>query len=362
MFGKLFHGKRVWLSGHTGFKGSWLSEWLLLLGAEVHGYSLAPDSQPALFEQLGIADRVHGHQIADIRHPEVVRQSLVQAKPDFVFHLAAQPLVRRSYAQPVETYETNVNGTLHVLEALRSLSHPCTAVFITTDKCYENREHGLPYTEEDHLGGRDPYSSSKAMAEIAIAAYRQSYFDSPSSSVRVASARAGNVIGGGDWAEDRIVPDSIRSLQKGLPIQVRNPHATRPWQHVLEPLGGYLWQAASLAKDPSLPRAFNFGPDPESNRSVKDLVTEILKNWPGSWTDHSDPSAVHEARLLSLSIEKAAAVLRWKPVWNFEQTLTQTVDWYRTTSQDPAACRSLTLRQIQSYCSDAQAAGLPWAF
>jgi len=361
MFGNLLHGKRVWVSGHTGFKGSWLSEWLLSLGAEIYGYSLNPDTRPSLFEQLGLAERICSNQIADIRNPETVRQSLLRAAPDFVFHLAAQPLVRRSYVSPVETYETNVNGTIHVLEALRSLSHPCTAVFITTDKCYENREDGIPYSEEDHLGGRDPYSSSKAMAEIAIAAYRRSYFDTASSAVRIASARAGNVIGGGDWAEDRIVPDSIRSLQKVMPIHVRNPHATRPWQHVLEPLGGYLWQAASLSKDSTLPRALNFGPRIECNRSVKDLVTEILKHWPGSWTDGSDSTAVHEAKLLSLSIEAAAATLQWNPVWDFYQTLTHTVDWYRTIHQNPKNCRSMTVRQIQAYCSDARTAGLAWA-
>jgi CDP-glucose 4,6-dehydratase len=360
MFQNQYQGKRVWLSGHTGFKGSWLSEWLLQLGAEVHGYSLAPDSNPALFDQLSLDRRLRHHQIDDIRHPEAVRESLLEAQPDFVFHLAAQPLVRRSYAQPIETYETNVNGTLHVLEALRSLSRPCTALFITTDKCYENREHGLPYSEEDHLGGRDPYSSSKAMAEIGIAAYRQSYFDSPNSPVRIASARAGNVIGGGDWAEDRIVPDCIRSLQKGVPILVRNPHATRPWQHVLEPLSGYLWYAAFLSQDASLPRSLNFGPNPECNRSVQELVSELLKHWTGSWTDGSDPNAVHEAKLLSLSIEKAAS-LGWKPVWDFENTIRHTVHWYKAAHHDRATCQSNVSNQILTYVSDAKSLGLNWA-
>lgn len=359
MFHQSFSGKRIWLSGHTGFKGSWLSEWLLQLGAEVFGFALPPETSPALFDQLGLANRLH-HQIGDIRNPEAVRLSIDHAKPDFVFHLAAQPLVRRSYAQPVETYETNVNGTIHVLEALRSLNHPCTALFITTDKCYENKEHGLPYKEEDHLGGRDPYSSSKAMAEIVIAAYRQSYFDTPESLVRIASARAGNVIGGGDWAEDRIVPDSIRSLQKGAPIQVRNPHATRPWQHVLEPLGGYLWHAARLSQDASVPRALNFGPNPDCNRSVRDLVSEILKYWSGTWIDGSNPAAVHEAKLLSLSIDKAAASLHWKPVWDFEKTIARTVEWYQACHQDPSMSLSLARNQIQAYCSDASASSLIW--
>lgn len=360
MFSNSFHRKRVWLSGHTGFKGAWLAEWLISLGAEVHGYALAPDTNPSLFTELGLASRLH-HQVADIRNPETVRQSLHQFKPDFVFHLAAQPLVRRSYEQPVETYETNVMGSIHVLEALRSLEHRCTALMVTTDKCYENREHGLPYKEDDHLGGRDPYSSSKAMAEIAIAAYRQSYFQTANSLVRVASARAGNVIGGGDWADDRIVPDSIRALQKDAPIAVRNPFATRPWQHVLEPLSGYLWLAATLAHNPAAPSALNFGPNPDCNRSVRELVTEILKHWPGHWTDGSTPNAVHEAKLLSLCIHKAAETLHWQPVWGFEQTIAHTIDWYRSCHQDTTACLSLTRQQISAYGSDAKAAGLAWA-
>ena len=355
-----YQGKRVWLSGHTGFKGAWLAEWLIELGAEIHGYSLAPASNPSLFVQVGLEKRIHCQQINDIRNIEAVRESLLEARPDFVFHLAAQPIVRRSFAQPLETYETNVNGTLHVLEALRSVDHPCTAIFVTTDKCYENREHGLPYKEEDHLGGRDPYSSSKAMAEICIAAYRQSYFDSPGSLVRIASARAGNVIGGGDWAEDRIVPDCMRALQNCEPILVRNPSATRPWQHVLEPLGGYLWYAAALSRDPSIPRSLNFGPDPGSNRSVEDLVTETLKYWSGKWIDGSGTAALHEAKLLNLSIDRAAS-LGWSPIWDFERTVRETVEWYRVIENAPGRAREMTDAQIFAYVSEAKATGAVWA-
>lgn len=231
---RAFEGKRVWLSGHTGFKGSWLSEWLLQFGAVVHGYALVPDTIPSLFDQLGLAVRLE-HEVADIRELDSVRRSINSFRPDFVIHMAAQPLVRRSYAIPVETYETNVMGTVHVLEALRCISSSCSVVIVTTDKCYENHESGRAYEETDSLGGHDPYSSSKAMAEIATSAYRNSYF--LKSPVRVASARAGNVIGGGDWAEDRIVPDAMRALDRGDVIAVRNPKAVRPWQHVLEPLG-----------------------------------------------------------------------------------------------------------------------------
>jgi CDP-glucose 4,6-dehydratase len=346
---RAFEGKRVWLSGHTGFKGSWLSEWLLQLGAVVHGYALAPDTTPSLFNQLGLAGRLE-HEVADIRDLEEVRRSIDSFRPDFVIHMAAQPLVRRSYAIPVETYETNVMGTVHVLEALRNLSSSCSVVIVTTDKCYENHESGRAYEETDPLGGHDPYSSSKAMAEIATAAYRNSYFlNSP---VRVASARAGNVIGGGDWAEDRIVPDAMRALDRGDVIAVRNPKAVRPWQHVLEPLGGYLTLAAGLAEDASLATSFNFGPGPDSNRTVADLVTEILKNRLGSWEDASDPAALHEATLLNLSIEKAERLLGWKPKWNFEETIKRTVAWYDQVHRNTISPLEITRSQIAEYQKD----------
>ena len=242
-FSGIYRGKSVLVTGHTGFKGAWLAEWLLALGARVHGYALESPTEPALFHQLGLADRLQ-HELGDVRDAAGVRQSVARAQPDFVFHLAAQALVRGSYVQPLETYATNVLGTANVLDALRTLEKPCAAVFITTDKCYENREWVHGYREEDPLGGHDPYSSSKAAAEIAIASWRRAFFrEHP---VRIASARAGNVIGGGDWASDRIVPDCIRSLQAGQPIAVRNPNATRPWQHVLEPLSGYLGLGALL--------------------------------------------------------------------------------------------------------------------
>ncbi len=280
LFRDRFRGRTVWVSGHTGFKGAWLCEWLLALGAKVHGYALPPPTTPALFNQLALTERIE-HEIGDVRDSATVQRSLHRVQPDFVFHLAAQPLVRHSYAQPVETYAVNVMGTVHVLEALRTLQKPCAAILITTDKCYENREWTYGYRENDPLGGYDPYSSSKSAAEIAMAAYRRSFFrDHP---VSIASVRAGNVIGGGDWALDRIVPDSIRALQAGTPIPVRNRIATRPWQHVLDPLSGYLSLAAHLTSDlrpltSDLASAFNFGPTHEANRTVAELVQEILKH------------------------------------------------------------------------------------
>ena len=364
-FGDIYRGKRVLVTGHTGFKGSWLSEWLLSLGAEVTGFALAPATSPALFEQLGLCARLR-HTLGDVRDLAAVRSVVEEFKPDFVFHLAAQPLVRLSYDQPVATYATNVMGTVNVLEAVRQAGRPCVVVAITTDKCYENKEWVHSYREEDPMGGYDPYSSSKGAAELVISAYRRSYFSAPDSLVRVASARAGNVIGGGDWALDRIVPDCIRALQKGEAIPVRNKIATRPWQHVLEPLSGYLWLGACLANpqlslfNSQLASGFNFGPALSSNRTVADLVQEILKHWPGRWDDKSDPKAVHEAKLLNLATDKAYHFLNWSPVWSFSETIAQTANWYLRADSAATSIRPLTAGQIQAYAQAAQALGLRW--
>lgn len=366
MFGDIFRGKSVWLSGHTGFKGSWLAAWLLELGARVYGYALEPATSPSLFEQLGLARDLQ-HEISDIRDATAVERSIGSAKPDFLFHLAAQPLVRHSYQEPRETYETNVMGTVNVLEALRRLDASCVAVMVTTDKCYQNREWLSAYREDDALGGHDPYSSSKAAAEIAIASYRSSFFNTKNPpGIRVASARAGNVIGGGDWAADRIVPDSIRALQCREAIPVRNKHATRPWQHVLEPLSGYLHLAATLAdnaRSAKLCTAFNFGPALDSNRDVAALVAEILKHWHGDWRDKSDRTAPHEAGRLNLAIERASQLLAWQPVWDFSETVARTVLWYQRALEPDgeAALREFTHRQIGEYASHAAALGRPWA-
>ncbi|MEB3310318.1 MAG: CDP-glucose 4,6-dehydratase [Snowella sp.] len=352
-----WEGKKVFLTGHTGFKGSWLSTWLLELGAEVIGLSLPPNTQPALFEQLEL-DKHLTHHLGDIRDANLVSRLIQESQPDIVFHLAAQPLVRLSYVEPVETWNANVMGTIHVLEALRKINHPCVGIFITTDKCYENREWVYGYRENDHLGGRDPYSSSKAGAELAIASWRNSFFSDSKCPVKIASVRAGNVIGGGDWAKDRIVPDAIRSLQKKEKIPVRNPQATRPWQHVLEPLSGYLllaeeiYQALTkhnLERLTQLCTAFNFGPLLSSNRTVEDLVLEILCHWPGNWQDQSDPNAPHEAGLLNLVTDKAYHQLGWQPRWNFETTIKRTVNWYYQTFEDPSTTPANVLADIVAY-------------
>jgi CDP-glucose 4,6-dehydratase len=365
-FADHYRGKRVLVTGHTGFKGAWLSEWLLQLGAEVTGFALPPAAPPALFDQLGLVRRLRS-VTGDIRDLAAVRRVIEESKPDFVFHLAAQPLVRASYDSPVETYATNVMGTVNVMEAVRVSRAPCVLIAVTTDKCYENREWLHAYREEDPLGGYDPYSSSKAAAEIAIAAYRRSFFSGAENQIRLGSARAGNVIGGGDWAAERIVPDCIRALQREEKITVRNPQATRPWQHVLEPLSGYLAQAAELAAPQAraprspLASAINFGPALTSNRTVGELVKEVLKHWPGEWQAASDSSAKHEANLLSLAIDKAHHLLGWRPVWNFEETVRYTVDWYRQAAVDSGRIAELTRSQIEAYARAAQSEKISWA-
>ncbi len=363
-----YDGKTVLVTGHTGFKGAWLCEWLLMLGARVVGIALPPNTEPALFDQLGLADRLE-HHILDISDRDALAQRVLATEPDVVFHLAAQPLVRLSYAEPVETYATNVMGTVHLLDALRQLepryqasNRVCATVFITTDKCYENREWLSAYREDDALGGYDPYSSSKAAAELVIAAYRRSYFNPSRTgeppSIGIASARAGNVIGGGDWAQDRIVPDCIRHLQRGEPIPVRNPAATRPWQHVLEPLAGYLQLAARQhqalqARDRTALEqtctAYNFGPALMANQPVSALVEQILTLWPGRWADQSDATAPHEAGRLNLAWDKAFHQLGWKPRWGFAETVERTTLWYRQADTGSADVVDLTQAALQAY-------------
>lgn len=361
---KFYQGKKVLVTGHTGFKGSWLCEWLLSMEAKVTGYALAPNTEPALFDQLGLATRIN-HRLADIRDAQEVARVVKEVQPDVVFHMAAQPLVRLSYQVPLETYAVNVMGTAHVLEALRALRKPCSAIMVTSDKCYENKEILHGYREDDAMGGHDPYSSSKGAAELVVSAYRRSYFSEADCPVRIASARAGNVIGGGDWALDRIVPDCMRSLSRNEVVAVRNPNATRPWQHVLEPLSGYLWLATCLAdqgnKAAKLTTGFNFGPDLSSNQRVATLVEGVISHWHGTWKDCSDPNALHEASLLSLSTDKALHMLEWQPVWDFATTLDVTTQWYRDTHMKLAAPSELTRQQLARYVADAAEQGLAWA-
>ena len=320
--------KRVLITGHTGFKGSWMTFWLNKLGAEVAGFSLDPEGSPSLFELLKLEGSCE-HYIHDIREPEPIKKRILEFQPDIVFHLAAQSIVIRSYEDPVYTWGTNVMGTINVLEACKQLKKPCSVVVITTDKVYENKEQLQGYREDDHLGGYDPYSSSKAGAELVVSSWRRSFFQERSS-VRLASARAGNVIGGGDWTDNRIIPDIFRYKEKGQTLPVRNPNAVRPWQHVLESLHGYMTLAERLHTqgDEKYQSAFNFGPDQQSIQSVEQLLNAAGNVTDIDWENTQKEGQLHEATLLTLSTEKASELLNWNPQWDFETCITRTIRWY----------------------------------
>lgn len=368
-FANAFAGKRVFVTGHTGFKGAWLSEWLIELGAEVTGYSHEVLEDRCLFRDLDLEQRMT-HVIGDVRESEALLFSLDAAKPDYVFHLAAQSLVRYSYDHPVETIDTNVMGTAHVLDALRRLNRPVACVIVTSDKCYENREVLTGYREDDPFGGKDPYSASKGAAEIVAQAYRRSYFSDPHGPVKVAVARAGNVIGGGDWSADRIVPDCIRDLQAGRPVAIRNPAATRPWQHVLEALSGYMWLGALLSGAATTARVrrpadvfdgFNFGPWPTANVSVGTLVESVLSHWPGSWEHKGNDDDKPEAALLALTIDKAFHTLGWQPALGFAKTVEITTLWYRNVLDGTATAAEQTAGDIALYTATSRSRSIPWA-
>lgn len=341
--------KRVLVTGHTGFKGSWLSLWLQELGAEVSGYALQPPTQPSLFELAGVARGMRSI-IADIRDEAHLKQAVDECRPEIIFHMAAQPLVHHSYEHPVETYAVNVMGTVNLLEAVRRNSGVRAVVNVTTDKCYENREWTWPYRESDAVGGCDPYSSSKACAEIVSAAYRSSFLATPAVNVALATARAGNVIGGGDWSRDRLVPDILDAFQQGRPAAIRNPHAVRPWQHVLEPLRGYLMLAEQLHdQGAAFAEAWNFGPFQEDARPVDWLAGKLAELWgDGAVVEQSRNDRGHEAGLLQLDASKARNRLDWQPVLRLSNALGMTVDWAKARMAGEDA-KALTVSQIHSY-------------
>jgi CDP-glucose 4,6-dehydratase len=347
-FSKAFKGKKVLITGHTGFKGGWLSLWLNELGADVVGYSLPPEGDKNLFRSAGVGDVVRGKD-ADICNFENLLAFVREERPEFIFHLAAQPLVRRSFQQPLHTFNINVMGTANLLEAVHQVDSVRSCVVITSDKCYENREWVHPYRENDPLGGYDPYSASKGAAELVTASFRRSFFHEDEPRCGIATARAGNVIGGGDWAEDRLIPDCIRSLGQGKKVLVRSPDAIRPWQHVLEPLCGYLMLAAKLRYEPvRYGEAWNFGPT-DSGWTVAKVVEEMVKQWgEGSWKDISTEKKLHEAHNLHLDSTKARTILGWTPKLDVRQAIDLTVSWYRheMSNEDMAA---FTKMQIGSY-------------
>ncbi len=361
IFGGVFSGKTVLVTGHTGFKGSWLSLWLTELGANVVGLALPPEAQPNLYEQLGLRNLMDS-RLGDVRDLELVQKILRETRPEIVFHLAAQPLVRRSYDEPVGTFAVNVLGTAHLLEAIRKTSSVRVCQVITTDKCYENREIDYAYKETDPLGGRDPYSASKACAEMVVSSYRASFFSRPGTA-SLSSTRAGNVIGGGDWAQDRLIPDCARALMANRPIAVRNPRAVRPWQFVLDPFSDYLRLAYLQWSDPQkYSEAWNFGPRLGSARCVGEVVDLVLKAWgSGEKRDAVDPSSPHEAGLLQLDSSKAMERLNWKPVYDLEAAIARTMEWYRAAQEPGFDSLNFTRGQIRGYAATALKAGFPWA-
>ena len=347
MFNNIYKNRRVLITGHTGFKGSWLSIWLTKLGAEVCGYSLEPNTKPSMFEELKIDSKISKSIIGDILDENLLKQSIQEFQPEIIFHLAAQPLVRLSYKEPVLTYKTNVIGTLNLLEAARKCSSVKALVNITTDKCYENKETLVGYKEEDAMGGYDMYSSSKACAEILSSSYRRSFLDK---SFLLATARAGNVIGGGDWALDRLIPDCIRFINDDVDIEIRNPESVRPWQHVLEPLSGYLLLGQKLLEEgQKYAEGFNFGPNDESVVKVSEIVQKIIELYGKGSVKIEESNALHEANLLMLNIDKAKRVLGWTPSYNIEQALETTVEWYRHFYQKNIDMYEYTLEQINNY-------------
>jgi len=346
---EFWQGKRVFITGHTGFKGSWLSLWLSSLGAQVKGYALNPPTSPSLFNEAEVG-KVIDSQIGDIRDQEVLHESMVTFNPDILIHMAAQPLVRYSYDAPIETYEVNVIGTAKVLQVSRSCSNLKAIVNITTDKCYENDERSQGYKENDPMGGYDPYSSSKGCAELVASAYRRSFLKDQG--IGLASVRAGNVIGGGDWADDRLIPDILRSFEKSDSVVIRNPKATRPWQHVLEPLSGYLILAQKLYKNQKeYAGGWNFGPNDKGVKPVDWILDKIISEWPSASWRLDQNSSPHEAGFLKLDIAKSESKLGWKPVWELSYTLEKIIDWHKAWL-DKEDMQAICLEEIKEYTED----------
>ncbi len=355
---QVFRGASVLVTGHTGFKGSWLSLWLSELGANVTGYGLATPTEPSLFHLAQVSQTLKGHHEADVRDFGRLLTVVREAKPDFIFHLAAQSLVRASYQFPRETFEVNVQGTVNLLDAVRTVGAPCVVIAVTSDKAYENLEVQRTYRETDPFGGHDPYSASKGAAELVVSSFRQSFFSRSKQGpvqIKLSSALAGNVVGGGDFAPDRIVVDLVRSFERNEPALIRNPRAVRPFQHVLDPLGGYLTLAACMkaSDDPALQGPFNFGPAPGRPVEVRVLVERFIEEWgSGTWKDVSDPSAPHEAGHLQLSIDKACSRLPWRPVFGFEETVARTARWYLhhlRSGGNALAAREACLEDLAAY-------------
>ena len=364
MFNNIYKDKKVLITGHTGFKGSWLTTWLLNLGADICGISLDIPTKPSMFEELKLEEKIE-HHFADIRDLDKIKEIVNSFKPDFLFHLAAQPIVSKSYADPLETISTNVMGTANILEVLRTLGNPCNVVIITSDKCYENVEWVWGYKETDPVGGRDIYSGSKGAAEVIFHAYQKSFFPTSDGNIKMATGRAGNVIGGGDWAEDRIVADCMRAWNSGKQVEIRCPDATRPWQHVLEPLSGYLSLGQGLAENPeNHGEQYNFGPRAEQNHSVKELLSDLSDHWDFKNSDEAylitDHIPFHEAGLLKLNCDKALFHLKWEANLNYKECIKFVSEWYFDFYKSDTNIFDKTLSQIEEYEKEAKNKGLKW--
>ena len=360
---KFWEDKKVLITGHTGFKGSWLSLWLNSMGSNVSGIGLEPYLKLSLYEQLKIKNLFSSSFYVDIRNKSLLKEKIVSIKPEIIFHLAAQPLVRESYKNPIETWEVNVIGSLNILKILTELDIKCAVVMVTTDKVYKNNEWDYGYRENDTLGGYDPYSASKAAAEIAISSWRSSFCEDISRKVLISSARSGNVIGGGDWAQDRIIPDAIKALNLNQKIIVRNPESTRPWQHVLDPLAGYISLAEKLYKSSGNGEkiakydycsSFNFGPGIEANRTVEELLNEVIKYWPGQWLSQKPEVNFHEAGKLNLQVDKAYHLLNYRNKWDFQNSVKRTIQWYEKVLRNSVSAYAACMNDIDEYMDNIQ--------
>ena len=364
LFNKSYKNKKVIITGHTGFKGSWLSWWLINMEAKIYGISFDIPTKPSLFETLELEKRM-SHNVLDVRKLEEMNELITKIKPDYIFHLAAQPIVSKSYSDPLETITTNVIGTTNVLESVRSLTNQCSVVIITSDKCYDNVEWTYGYRETDNLGGKDIYSSSKGAAELIFKSYFHSFFKDKKENIKLATARAGNVIGGGDWALNRIIPDCIRAWSEKKTVEIRSPRATRPWQHVLEPLSGYLWLAVMLDNNNALNgESFNFGPHAENNASVIQLITDASKTWNLSNIDEAvkviENKTFNESGLLKLNCDKALFHLKWKPILNYSNLIKYTGEWYFNYYNDHNSIKEFTTNQLNNYIKLAKQENIQW--
>ena len=364
MFNNVYHGKKVLITGHTGFKGTWLTIWLLKLGAKIVGISKDIPTNPSMFELLSLSDKIN-HNFLDICKFENVKKIILDEKPDFIFHLAAQAIVSKSYSNPLETILSNVTGTTNILESLRNCNHECKAIIITSDKAYDNVEQIWGYKENDQMGGKDIYSGSKGAAELIIKSYYHSFFKLKNSKIRLAVARAGNVIGGGDWAKDRVVVDAVSAWSKNTTVTIRSPNSTRPWQHVLEPLSGYLNLGMNLCYSDILNgEAFNFGPSTEQNITVKNLLTEMSKYWGFNNVNDAltleNNSFFNEATLLKLNCEKSLNLLKWQSVLDYKDTIMFTSKWYHNYYKNSESMKLFTIKQIDEYENTANLKLLPW--